>query len=80
MSACEASFLIQGLHNLVEILIVHDHSRISHIKLEAGNSLINHILDFFFGFLIPLYNRHMERIVAGAFTICLFVPFREAFL
>ena len=65
--------------NFVHITIINDHRRISHIQLEAGNSLIDHILNFRFRLFVPLYDRHVERIVTGTFVICLLMPFFKAF-
>ena len=76
----KAAALSQFFQNLIKITVIYDHGRISHVKLKACNPLIDHILDFFFRLLIPFYNGHMEGIVAGTFSVCLSMPFFQAFL
>ena len=67
------------LEDLVHIAVIYDHCRISHIKFEACDSVVDHILYFCLCLIVPFYDRHMERIIAGAFAVGFFVPFIEAF-
>ena len=75
----KAATFTEFFEDFVHITVINDHCRISHIQLEAGNSLIDHILNFLFRLFVPLYDRHVERIVTGTFVIRFLMPFFETF-
>ena len=76
----KASTFTQLFENFVHITVIYDHCRVGHIQLKAGNSLIDHILNFLLRFFIPLHDRHMKRIITGAFIICFAMPLFKTFL
>ena len=76
--SCKASIVVQFLNDLIKITVIYDHRRISHIQFKTGDTLIDHILNFFLCFFVPFHDRHMERIVTGTFTVRFLMPFFQS--